>query len=88
MTFAELIKSKGFSQSKLSRIADVSQSNLSIYSNYRDTLEASSQVTRIKLSRALGMTLEEFESTLELDAATIIATAKQSGDFIVIEGGN
>jgi glycyl-tRNA synthetase alpha subunit len=34
MTFAELIKSKGFSQSKLSRVADVSQSNLSIYSNY------------------------------------------------------
>jgi len=85
MTFAELIKSKGFSQSKLSRIADVSQSNLSIYSNYRDTLEASSQLTRIKLSRALDMTLDEFEIELELAAATIVATSKQSSEGFNIE---
>ena len=85
MTFAELIKSKGFSQSALSRIADVSQSNLSIYSNYRDTLEASSHLTRIKLSRALGMTLEEFEDVLGLEAAVILATAKQHGQYIIVE---
>jgi len=85
MKFAELIKSKGFSQSALSRIADVSQSNLSIYSNYRDTLEASSQLTRIKLSRALDMTLDEFEAELNLESATIIATSKQGGNYIVVE---
>jgi len=85
MTFAELIKSKGFSQSRLSRIADVSQSNLSIYSNYRDTLEASSHLTRIKLSRALGMTIDEFENVLELEAATILATSKQHGNYIIVE---
>jgi len=85
MTFAELIKSKGFSQSKLSRIAGVSQSNLSIYSNYRETLEASSQVTRIKLARAMDMTVEDFEKILSLDPATIVATNRQSGDFIVTE---
>ena len=85
MTFAELIRSKGFNQSSLSRSADVSQSNLSIYSNYRDTLEASSNLTRIKLSSALGMSLDEFEDVLGLEAAKILATSKQHGDYIIVE---
>lgn len=85
MTFRELMKEKGFTQSRLSREADVSQSNLSIYSNYRNTLESSSMLTRFKISKAMGMTLEEFESVLELSPASIIASNKQQGDYKITE---
>ena len=84
MTFKELLNEKNFTQLRLSREADVSQSNLSIYSNYRDTLESSSQITRLKISKALNMTLKEFEEVLNLEPATIIATNKQQGDYIVV----
>jgi len=84
MTFKELLNEKNFTQLRLSREANVSQSNLSIYSNYRDTLENSSQITRLKISKALGMTLGEFEEILNLGPAKIIATNKQQGDYIVI----
>ena len=84
MTFKELLNEKKFTQLRLSREANVSQSNLSIYSNYRDTLENSSQITRLKISKALGMTLGEFEEILNLEPAKIIATNKQQGDYIVI----
>ena len=77
MTFRELLKAKGFSQNKLSQIAEVSQSNLSIYCNYRETLEASSQITRIKISRALELTVEEFEEILGLEPAKIVGSNKQ-----------
>ena len=85
MTFRELLKQKGFTQTRLSRIADVSQSNLSIYCNYRETLEASSQITRLKLSHALGMTLEEFEDTLDLEPSKLAGSNKQLGNYRVIE---
>ena len=85
MTFRELLAAKGFSQSRLSREAGVSQSNLSIYCNYRNTLEASSMVTRLKISEALKMTVEEFEEVLGLDRAVIIASNKQQGNYKITE---
>lgn len=85
MTFRELLREKGFTQTRLSQVADVSQSNLSIYSNYRETLEASSVLTRTKIASALDMTLEEFEKTLNLEPATIVGSNKQHGKYIVIE---
>lgn len=85
MTFRELLKEKGFTQTRLSQIADVSQSNLSIYSNYRETLEASSILTRIKIAAALDMTVEEFEEILNLQPASVVASNKQRGKFLVTE---
>lgn len=85
MTFRELLKNKGFTQIRLSQVADVSQSNLSIYSNYRETLEASSIVTRMKISSALNMTLDEFEEVLNLEPATIAGSNKQHGKYKIIE---
>lgn len=85
MTFRQLLAAKGFSQSRLSREAGVSQSNLSIYCNYRNTLEASSMVTRLKISEALKMTVEEFEEVLGLDRAVIIASNKQQGNYKITE---
>ena len=85
MTFRELLAAKGFTQTRLSRKAGVSQSNLSIYCNYRDTLEASSMVTRLKIAEALDMTVEEFETTLELSPAVIVASNKQQGNYKIIE---
>lgn len=85
MTFKELIRSKGFTQTRLSQVSGVSQSNLSIYSNYRDTLEASSRITRMRLSEALGFSLAEFESILNLKPAKIAGTNKQMGNYEVIE---
>ena len=84
-SFRELLREKGFTQTRLSKVADVSQSNLSIYCNYRETLEASSQITRIKLSRALGMSLEEFEKTLDLEPSKLVGSNKQLGNYKVIE---
>jgi transcriptional regulator with XRE-family HTH domain len=85
MTFRELITTKGYSQLKLSRLAGVSQSNLSIYCNYRHTLEASSLVTRKRISEALDMTVEEFEKILQLKPATIVGTNKQQGRYKITE---
>ena len=85
MTFRELLKQKGLTQTRLSQIADVSQSNLSIYCNYRETLEASSQITRLKLSHALGMTLEEFEDILDLEPSKLAGSNKQFGNYKIIE---
>ena len=84
MTFRELLKQKGFSQNRLSKISGVSQSNLSIYSNYQETLEASTQITRLKLSEALSMTLEKFEEVLELEPSTLAGTNRQTGDYKVM----
>lgn len=85
VSFRELLAAKGFSQSRLSREAGVSQSNLSIYCNYRDTLEASSMVTRLKISEALKMTVEEFEEVLGLAPAVIVASNKQQGNYKITE---
>lgn len=84
-SFRQLLKQKGFTQTRLSQIADVSQSNLSIYSNYRETLEASSQITRLKLSRALEMTLEEFEDVLNLEPSKLAGSNKQMGNYKILE---
>lgn len=77
MTFRELLREKGFTQTRLSQLADVSQSNLSIYCNYRQTLEASSELTRTKIAMALDMSLEDFEATLNLQPSQILASNKQ-----------
>lgn len=85
MTFRQLLKEKKFTQTRLSKMANVSQSNLSIYCNYRETLEASSKITRLRISKALGMTLNEFEKTLDLEPAKILGSNKQLGDYEIIE---
>ena len=85
MTFRELLKRKGFSQNRLSKVSGVSQSNLSIYCNYRETLEASTQLTRMKLSRAFGMELKEFEELLDLSDSQALASNRQTGDYKVVE---
>jgi transcriptional regulator with XRE-family HTH domain len=85
MTFKELIRSKGFTQTRLSQVSGVSQSNLSIYSNYRETLESSSKITRLRLSEALGFSLDEFESILKLEPAKIAGTNKQLGNYELYE---
>lgn len=77
MDFRELLRQKGFTQTRLSQVAEVSQSNLSIYCNYRETLESSTLLTRQKISRALDMTLEEFEDLLQLEPAKLLASNKQ-----------
>lgn len=77
MDFRELLRRKGYTQTRLSQVAGVSQSNLSIYCNYRHTLEASSLLTRQRISQALDMTVEEFEMTLRLEPARILASNKQ-----------
>lgn len=77
MDFRELLRQKGFTQTRLSQVAEVSQSNLSIYCNYRETLESSTLLTRQKISRALDMTLEEFEDVLQLEPAKLLASNKQ-----------
>lgn len=79
------MRQKGFTQTRLSKLAGVSQSNLSIYCNYRETLEASSMVTRLKIAKALELELEEFEKILNLQPANIIASNKQQGNFKVVE---
>lgn len=75
--FAELLAKNRMTQTYLSKIANVSQSNISIYCNYQDALESSTTLTRIRLSRAFRMTLEEFESILKLEPAKKFATNKQ-----------
>ena len=83
--FRKLMKSKGYSQLALSKLTGVAQSNLSIYCNYVGTIEASTMVTRLRLSKAFGMEVEEFEDYLDLPAATMIATSKQQGHYTLKE---
>jgi transcriptional regulator with XRE-family HTH domain len=85
MEFRELLRQKGFTQTRLSQVAGVSQSNLSIYCNYREALESSSMVTRLKIAKALDMTIDVFESVLHLEPATIVASNRQSGKYEVTE---
>lgn len=75
--FGKLLTKFGYTQTYLSKISGISQSNISIYSNYQRALEASSHLTRIKLAEAFKMTVEEFEKELEIKPATILATNKQ-----------
>lgn len=85
MTFKELMAEKGFSQTRLSKVSKVCQSNLSIYSNYREMLVSSSVISRMRISAALEMSLEEFEEILDLKPSKILATSKQEGNYTVIE---
>jgi plasmid maintenance system antidote protein VapI len=75
--FGKLLYDKKFTQMELSRLANVSQSNISIYCNYRDALEASTTLTRIRLSKAFNMTIQEFESKMNLKPSIKVATNKQ-----------
>lgn len=77
MNFRELLRQKGFTQTRLSQISGVSQSNLSIYCNYRRTLESSTRLTRLRLSNALEMSLEEFEKKLDLSPSSLLASNRQ-----------
>jgi len=79
--FKELMKLKGYTQTQLSKISGVAQSNLSIYCNHRETLEVSTMVTRARLAGAFSMTVKEFEEYLDLEPATLIASNKQTGNF-------
>jgi plasmid maintenance system antidote protein VapI len=83
--FAELMKKYKYTQTKLSKISNVCQSNISIYCNYQKALESSTTLTRIRLSKAFQMTLQEFENALELKPSTKFATNKQEiEDYIQI----
>lgn len=77
MTFRELLRQKGYTQTRLSQISGVSQSNLSIYCNYRETLESSTTLTRKRLATALDMSLEKFEKTLDLAPSNLLASNRQ-----------
>ena len=83
--FKEYLKEKKLSQLHLSALSGVAQSNLSIYCNYAGTLEASTMLTRLRLSKTFGMTIEEFDAYFELPAATIVASNKQTGSYEVVE---
>lgn len=86
MEFKNLLTKYNFSQTRLSRISGVSQSNLSIYCNYRGRLEASSELTRAKLASAFNMTLNEFEKILGLERSKTLAHNRQDkGFFTIIE---
>jgi transcriptional regulator with XRE-family HTH domain len=77
MNFRELLRQKGYTQTRLSQVSGVSQSNLSIYCNYRETLESSTRLTRLRLSGALDMSLQEFEKTLNLAPSNLLASNRQ-----------
>ena len=77
MTFRELLRQKGYTQTRLSQVSGVSQSNLSIYCNYRETLESSTTLTRRRLAGALEMSLEQFEKTLDLAPSNLLASNRQ-----------
>jgi len=80
--FKELMKLKGYTQTQLSKISGVAQSNLSIYCNHRETLEVSTMVTRARLAGAFSMTVKEIlKNILDLEPATLIASNKQTGNF-------
>jgi transcriptional regulator with XRE-family HTH domain len=77
MNFRELLRQKGYTQTRLSQVSGVSQSNLSIYCNYRETLESSTTLTRKRLATALDMSLEQFEKTLDLAPSSLLASNRQ-----------
>lgn len=77
MTFRELLRQKGYTQTRLSQVSGVSQSNLSIYCNYRETLESSTTLTRKRLATALNMSLDTFEKTLDLAPSNLLASNRQ-----------
>lgn len=77
MTFRELLRRKGYTQTRLSQVSGVSQSNLSIYCNYRETLESSTTLTRKRLASALDMSLDQFEKTLDLAPSNLLASNRQ-----------
>ena len=77
MNFRELLRQKGYTQTRLSQVSGVSQSNLSIYCNYRETLESSTTLTRKRLAGALDMSLEQFEKTLNLAPSNLLASNRQ-----------
>lgn len=77
MTFRELLRQKGYTQTRLSQVSGVSQSNLSIYCNYRETLESSTTLTRKRLASALDMSLDQFEKTLDLAPSNLLASNRQ-----------
>jgi len=83
--FKEYLKENNLSQLYLSKISGVAQSNLSIYCNHEGTLEASTMVTRLRLSKVFNMTMEEFNNYFNLSPALIVASNKQVGDYEVIE---
>lgn len=83
--FKEYLKQKKLSQLHLSQLSGVAQSNLSIYCNYAGTLEASTMLTRLRLSKTFGMSVEEFDVYFGLPAATVVASNKQMGNYEVIE---
>jgi transcriptional regulator with XRE-family HTH domain len=75
--FSELLMKHKMTQTYLSKLANVSQSNISIYCNYQEALESSTVLTRIRLSKAFNMTLQEFERILQLQPSSKISTNKQ-----------
>lgn len=79
--FKELMKSYGFTQTALSKLSGVAQSNLSIYCNKIGTIEASTMVTRLRLADSFGMEVEEFEKILGLPPAELLATSKQKSEY-------
>lgn len=83
--FKEYLKQKKLSQLHLSQLSGVAQSNLSIYCNYAGTLEASTMLTRLRLSKTFGMSVEEFDVYFGLPVATVVASNKQMGNYEVIE---
>lgn len=83
--FKEYLKQKKLSQLHLSQLSGVAQSNLSIYCNYAGTLEASTMLTRLRLSKIFGMSVEEFDVYFGLPVATVVASNKQMGNYEVIE---
>lgn len=83
--FKELMKEKGYSQLALSKASGVAQSNLSLYCNYQYALEASTMITRLRLAKVFGITVEKFNEILGLEPAKIIASNKQVGTYEIIE---
>ena len=79
--FKLLMKLHGFTQTALSKLSGVAQSNLSIYCNYVGTLEASTMLTRLRLASSFNMEVEEFERILELPPAKLLATSKQVSEY-------
>ncbi len=79
--FAKMLASRKISQNKLSKLANVSQSNLSIYCNKQNALESSSLITRMRIANALGLSLADFEKELGIQPSAIIATQKQKSGY-------
>lgn len=81
MEFKQLLKNKGYTQTALAKLSGVSQSNISIYCNYRSALENSSALTRAKLAAALGFNLSFFEQILDLTPSKILSGNTQTMNY-------